>query len=199
MEAMVEVSVQSIRVSLINQSRLVVLKERFGPRFLSIWIGAFEADAITVGLQEAAVSRPLTHDLLCQVAQALGASLEAVRIVDLREDTYFAELLFQQGGREQPVDARPSDAIAVAVRRKVPIFVAESVMSAAGQLPAPDYDGPTAQPGRRAGQDGPAAGAAAAGAGAKAGAETEASDKLGLFRNFVDSLDLSDLGKSGRR
>ncbi len=191
MEPMVEVNVQSIRVSLINQSRLVVLKERFGPRFLSIWIGAFEADAITVGLQEAPVPRPLTHDLLCQVAQAMGAVLEVVRIVRLREDTYFAELVFQQGGREVCVDARPSDAIAVAVRRKVPIFVAESVMAAAGQVPAPDYDGPTARPGRAASE--PASDSP------RAEAEAEASDRLDLFRHFVDSLDLSDLGRPGRR
>lgn len=178
MASMVEVTVESIRVSLINQSRLVVLREKHGPRYLSIWIGSFEADAITVGLQEAQVSRPLTHDLLGNLARDLGARIESVRIVSLKEDTYFAELVLDQGGSERRVDARPSDAIAVAVRLKVPVFVSEAVMEAAGQIPAPEYDGPAARPA------------------APRSAPADASDKLDVFRHFVDTLDLSDLGKS---
>lgn len=175
---MVEVSVESIRVSLINQSRLVVLREKHGPRYLSIWIGTFEADAITVGLQEAQVSRPLTHDLLGNLARDLGARIECVRILSLKEDTYFAVLVMDQGGVEHQVDARPSDAIAVAVRQKVPVFVSEEVMEAAGQIPAPEYDGPAARPE------------------AASSAPAEPTDKLDVFRHFVDTLDLSDLGNS---
>lgn len=178
MASMVEVSVESIRVSLINQSRLVVLREKHGPRYLSIWIGSFEADAITVGLQEAQVSRPLTHDLLGNLARDLGARIECVRILSLKEDTYFAELVMDQGGVERQVDARPSDAIAVAVRQKVPVFVSEEVMEAAGQVPAPEYDGPAARPA------------------AASSSPAEPTDKLDVFRHFVDTLDLSDLGNS---
>jgi len=177
MVSMVEVTVESIRVSLINQSRLVVLREKHGPRYLSIWIGSFEADAITVGLQEAMVSRPLTHDLIGNLARDMGARIECVRIVSLKEDTYFAELVLDQAGQERCIDARPSDAIAVAVRRKVPVFVSESVMEAAGQIPAPEYDGPAARTSARS-------------------APADSPDKLDVFRNFVDSLDLSDLGKT---
>lgn len=180
MASMVEVTVESIRVSLINQSRLVVLREKHGPRYLSIWIGAFEADAITVGLQDAQVSRPLTHDLIGNLARDLGARVECVRIVSLKEDTYFAELVLDLAGEERCVDARPSDAIAVAVRRKVPVFVSEAVMESAGQIPAPEYDGPAARGGARP---------------SSRPAPADANDKLDVFRNFVDSLDLSDLGK----
>jgi len=176
---MVEVTVESIRVSLINQSRLVVLRQTDGSRFLSIWIGAFEADAITVGLQEAEVARPLTHDLLCNVARELGATLTQVRITQLRdESTYIAELVLEHRGQELRVDARPSDAIALAVRRHVPILVSDAVMDSAGQLPSPEYEG------RVRGR--PTAGREPSG---------ESTDKLDVFRRFVDSLDLGGLGK----
>lgn len=176
---MIEVTVQSIRVSLINQNRLVVLSEKDSPRYLSIWIGGFEADAITVGLQGAEVPRPLTHDLMCMIIGELGAELERVEVRDLRDDTFYADLVLTTEGGTLRVDARPSDAIALAVRRGVPIFVSEEVMEQAGQLPAPEHEIET--DGER--EIGEAAGG-------------EEDGGLDIFRDFIDSsLDLSDLGQ----
>src|SRR3954463_6929188 len=96
---MIEVTVDSIRVSLVSQQRIVVLKEKGGDRQLVIWIGHAEADAITLKLQGHEVPRPLTHDLLKLVIESLGATLEYVHIHDLREDTYIALLVLDQKGK----------------------------------------------------------------------------------------------------
>jgi bifunctional DNase/RNase len=175
---MIEVQVESIRVSLINQSRLVVLREMESSRFLTIWIGAFEADAITVGLQDNDVVRPLTHDLICNTIEQLGSSIVHVLISDLRDDTFIAELILDTPEGRQSVDARPSDAIAIAVRRELPIYVSESVIEQAGQEPAPDYE-PEEVPAEPR---------------PRRGTQTKASEGgLDIFRDFVESLDLDDL------
>ena len=114
---MLEVVIESIRVSLMNYQRVVILKERDVDRYLPIWIGSPEADAIAVKLQEVTVQRPLTHDLLGAVISALGARVDRVVVSDLNNGTFFAKLIvLQQDGTECEVDCRPSDAIAVAVR-----------------------------------------------------------------------------------
>lgn len=174
---MIEVSVESIRVSLINQSRLVVLREQDGPRYLSIWIGAFEADAITIGLQESEVPRPMTHDLIHSLFGQLGAELKAVHISELREETFFGELVAENAEGELRVDCRSSDAIAVAVRADVPIFVAEKVMDEAGAVPAPEYEGS---------EDTEESEAAPKTSGSK-----ERDDSLELFRDFFEGIDLN--------
>lgn len=136
---MIQVKVESIRVSLINQNRLVVLRELEGPRYLAIWIGPFEAEAITIGLKGTDIDRPLTHDLLRGAIEQLDAHIERVVINDLQEDTFFARIVIARGGDGEDdveIDARPSDAIALAVRADVAIFVAESVMDTAGQTPS---------------------------------------------------------------
>ena len=138
---MVEVSIDSVRVSLMSQHRIVVLKETGSTRFLPIWIGPFEADAITIELQNVEVARPLTHDLLKATIEQLGAEIVEVSITDLRNDTFYAEVALRLNDRRLAVDARPSDAIALAVRARVPVYVASEVMEQAGITPEEDLEG----------------------------------------------------------
>ena len=138
--AMVEVMIDSVRISLMSQHRVVVLKESDSPRFLPIWIGPFEADAITLELQNVAVQRPLTHDLLKDIIGRLGAEVVRIAITELRDETYFAQITLEVDGRRVEIDSRPSDAIALAVRSRVPVWVADDVMDQAAITPEPDLD-----------------------------------------------------------
>ncbi len=114
---MLEMVIDSIRVSLMNYQRVVILKQRAVDRYLPIWIGSPEADAIAVKLQDVSVPRPLTHDLLGSIISTLGASIEHVIVSDLANDTFFAKLILRLAdGSTREVDCRPSDAIAIAVR-----------------------------------------------------------------------------------
>jgi bifunctional DNase/RNase len=136
---MIEVTVDSIRVSLMNQQRLVVLKDTTQDRYLPIWIGQFEAEAITIELQEAEQKRPLTHDLLKSTIAAMGGKVVHILINDLRNDIFYARVVIELAPERQvEVDARPSDAIALAVRTKSPIFVSEAVMDKSAVEPEPD-------------------------------------------------------------
>ncbi len=144
---MVEVAIDSVRISLMSQHRIVVLKEQDSPRYLPIWIGPFEADAITIELQGVEVARPLTHDLLKSVIDKLGAEVERVAITDLRNDTFYAQITLRVNGRRMEVDSRPSDAIALAVRTHVPVFVDDQVMDQAAITPEQDIEtGETLEP-----------------------------------------------------
>ena len=114
---MLEMVIDSIRVSLMNYQRVVILKERQADRYLPIWIGSPEADAIAVKLQDVSVPRPLTHDLLGSVIGQLGATLDHIVVSDLQNDTFYAKLvLAMPDGTSREIDCRPSDAIALAVR-----------------------------------------------------------------------------------
>ena len=114
---MQEMFIDSIRVSLMNYQRVVILKERHADRYLPIRIGSPEADAIALKLQDVTAARPLTHDLLRSVITALGATVRHVVVTDLEQDTFFAKLALRlSDGTEAEIDCRPSDAIAVAVR-----------------------------------------------------------------------------------
>ncbi|MEX2431184.1 MAG: bifunctional nuclease family protein [Dehalococcoidia bacterium] len=114
---MLEMVIDSIRVSLMNYQRVVILKQRSEDKYLPIWIGSPEADAIAVKLQDVAVPRPLTHDLLGSIITTLGAAVDHVIVSDLANDTFFAKLVLTlTDGNKTEVDCRPSDAIAVAVR-----------------------------------------------------------------------------------
>lgn len=128
---MIEVTVDSIRASLMSQHRVVILKDVDSERYLPIWIGPFEAEAITLELQEVELARPLTHDLLKAVITKMGAKVSHVLVNELRNDTFYARVVLDNNGHPLEVDSRPSDAIALAVRAKAPIFVAESVMEKA--------------------------------------------------------------------
>ena len=129
---MIEMTVDSIRVSLMNYQRVVILKEKETSRYLPIWIGAAEADAIAVKLQGVSVPRPLTHDLIQSIIVSLGGKVNSIIVSDLKSDTFFAKIVINLDGSQFEVDSRPSDAIALAVRVQVPIFAEESVLERAG-------------------------------------------------------------------
>ena len=132
---MVEVTIDSIRVSLVSPQRLIILKDTDDERFLPIWIGPFEAEAITIKLQDVDVKRPLTHDLLNKFINELGGIVSHVIVSELRDDTYYARIVVGVDGKSMEIDSRPSDAMALAVRANVPIFVAEEVMEKASITP----------------------------------------------------------------
>ena len=168
---MIPVAIHSIQVSLMSNHRVIVLKdlEAKEERLLPIWIGPFEAEAIAIQLQGAQVPRPLTHDLLKSVIGTLGARVSHIYINDLSDSTFYSRIIVQHDGREVEIDSRPSDAIALAVRVQAPIYVAESVMEQAAISPSPDIS-----------------------SGAPSG---EAESDLGVFRDFVEGLDLNGLGE----
>ncbi len=173
---MIEVFVESIRVNMTNYKRVVMLKEKTNSRFLPIWIGHFEADAIAIPMQNVPVSRPLTHDLLSSVVSALGATVTQVVINRLADETFYAKLIIEVEGKQVEVDSRPSDAIAVAIRAKVPIYVDESVLDQAGMVFENEGDETSGEP--------------------AATIEIDES-KLGVFKDFIETLDIEDLGKGG--
>ena len=124
--------VDSVRVSLISQQRIVILRTEDSDRFLPIWIGRFEAEAIALKLREVELPRPMTHDLLGSVIADLGATVARVVVTDIFDGTFYARVVLAHGGARTEVDARPSDAIALAVRVGAPVFAENSVLEAAG-------------------------------------------------------------------
>ena len=166
-------TIESIRVSMLNYQRVVILKEKEAERYLPIWIGPAEADAIAVKLQEHQVPRPLTHDLLGNVIGALGAAVSSIIVCDLRDDTFFAKIVLAVDGNQIEIDSRPSDAIALAVRVKVPIFAEEIVLEKAGIIIDPETGKPA--PAREI--------------------PPEELERMSAFRDFIEGLDLSDFDK----
>jgi uncharacterized protein len=183
---MLEMVIDSIRVSLLNYQRVVILKEKSADRYLPIWIGPDVADAIAVKLQEVSVPRPLTHDLLQQVVGDLGATFDYIVVSGLDHDTFFAKIVMSQGGKQIQVDSRPSDALALAVRARVPIYAEEAVLEKAGV----HLDKETGK--AVVGGEGDALAA-----GPKPVDEKEL-QSMSAFKDFIDSLDLDDLGKKDR-
>jgi bifunctional DNase/RNase len=135
---MIEVEIDSVRVSLTNQQRIVILKDISQERYLPIWIGLYEAEAITIALQEIQVARPQTHDLLKALIKSLNARLIRVEVKSLSDDVFYGNLVIEVNGQQQNVDCRPSDALALAARMDVPIMVDEDVMEQAGIIPEED-------------------------------------------------------------
>ncbi len=179
---MIEVMIDSVRVNLMSPQRLVILREVGSDRYLPIWVGQYEAEAITVGLQEVEVSRPLTHDLMKNVFSTFNAKIKRIEIISLKEDIFYGNIVAEVNGKEINVDSRPSDAIALAVRAHVPILVDESVMKNAGITPEVDMKA--------------SAGAAASSAGmtrSSAPVGDVSSERLSVFEDFVDKLDLDKL------
>ena len=138
MPEMIEVQIDSVRVHLMTPQRLVVLKQLGSERYLPIWVGPYEAEAITVALQEVEMIRPLTHDLLKNVFGAFNARIKRIEIVKLQNEIFYGSIVAEVDGREVNVDSRPSDAIALSVRAHVPILVHHSVMEEAGIIPEQD-------------------------------------------------------------
>jgi bifunctional DNase/RNase len=135
MTDMVEVMIDSVRVSLMSSQRVVVLRQMDVERYLPIWVGPYEAESITVALQEVEVSRPMTHDLLKNLFSLLKAKILRIEILALKEDIYYANIIAETDGKTIEVDSRPSDAIALALRAHVPILVNQAVMDEAGIIP----------------------------------------------------------------
>lgn len=133
---MIEMDVMGVRMEMPSNTPIVLLKEKSGDRYLPIWVGAVEATAIAYAQQGVVPPRPLTHDLMRDLLEALGATVEQVRITGLEDGVYYAVIAFE-GGLE--VQARPSDAIALALRAEVPIVGAEAVLDEAG-VEIPDED-----------------------------------------------------------
>ncbi len=181
---MIEMTIDSIRVSLMNYQRVVILKEKLSDRYLPIWIGPAEADAIAVKLQGVAVPRPLTHDLLNSVIDTLGGVVNSIIVNDLKNDTFFAKVIIDATGKQMEVDSRPSDALALAVRTGVPIYADESVLDKAGIL----LDGETGKPifdekelpeGKLSNKIN----------------DEEMKKKMSAFYDFINTLDLDDFDK----
>jgi bifunctional DNase/RNase len=126
--------IDSIRVSLMNYQRVVILREKEGERYLPCWIGPAEADAIAVKMQGVYVPRPLTHDFICQIIDSLGGNVESAVIDKLKNDTFYAKLVVSVTDRQVQIDCRPSDALAVAIRKGVPVFTDDKVLKKAGIL-----------------------------------------------------------------
>jgi bifunctional DNase/RNase len=129
---MVELIIDSIRVNVLSFQRVVILRVKDSDKYLPIWIGASEADAIALKLQDIQVARPMTHDLLRAALATVGATVNRIVVSDLNDDTYYAKIVIQHNGSTVEVDSRPSDALALALRTGAPVFVAERVIQEAG-------------------------------------------------------------------
>jgi uncharacterized protein len=150
-----EMVVESVRVHMLSSQHVVILRDTERERYLPIWIGPWEANAIAMRLQGVTPERPMTHDLFSQTLEELGVVVKQIVVSDLADDTFRARLLLELDGRSVDVDARPSDAIALAVRAGVPIFATDAVLDRAGVVP-----------------------------------ESEEEEKLSVFRDFVNSLNI---------
>jgi len=182
MSDMVEVIIDSIRVHLMAPQRVLVLKQTDAARYLTIWVGPYEAEAITIALQEVEVARPLTHDLLKSIFTAFNARITRVEIIKLQDDIFYGNIIAEVDGQEIRIDSRPSDAIAIAVRAHVPILVHVAVMDAAGMSPEQDMPA-QANPAPAPRKEAPAP------------LSDEANDRLSIFKDFIDKLDIDSPDK----
>lgn len=170
---MIEVTIDSIRVSLMSHHRIVVLKEDNGERMLPIWIGPFEADAITIQLQGMDATRPLTHDLLKSIVNTLGGEVNHIVVTGLENTTFYAQIVIEMDGETIEIDSRPSDAIALAVRVDAPIYVSEDVMEQACVQPGEEMSLSDQEEEMREIEDtGP--------------------EDLGVFKDLIEGLDLDN-------
>ncbi len=133
----VEMKIRGLMVDPSTQQPIVILKDLTGNTVLPIWVGLFEASAIALEVEKAATPRPMTHDLLRNLIHGLNATVDRVVVSELREDTFFAVIWLRQEGEFVTIDARPSDALALALRSDCPIFVSEDVLRTAKVIPSP--------------------------------------------------------------
>jgi bifunctional DNase/RNase len=179
---MIEMSIDSIRVSLMNYQRVVILKEKLAKRYLPIWIGPAEADAIAVKLQGVNVPRPLTHDLLSSVIDSLGAGIDSIIVSDLKSDTFYAKIILSVNGEQMEIDSRPSDALALAVRTDAPIFAEEAVLDKAGILLDEETGKPIIEEGDEVDTK-------------DKKVSEEEMRKMSAFYDFINTLDMDDFDK----
>jgi bifunctional DNase/RNase len=179
-DGLVEMVVESVRVHMLSSRHVVILKEAARDRYLPIWIGPWEASAIAMKLQGLTPERPLTHDLFATTLEELGARIERVIISDLADETFHARILLERDGRTVEIDARPSDALALAVRSSVRIFAAAAVLEQAAL-----------------GGDGGILDVDEGGEGStlEATGEGIVDPRLDVFRDFVNSLDADAEGE----
>ena len=177
MADLIEMAVDSIRVHMPTHQHVVILKEKEAERYLPIWIGIHEANAIALKITGITPERPITHDLLVNVLGAVEVTVHRVVVTSLSNEVFYARISASQNGRDLDIDARPSDAIAVAVRVGAPIFVAGEVLDKAGVLPENEKEGEE-------------------GGGAELSEEDD--EKLAIFREMINQMDLPDLGDSPR-
>jgi bifunctional DNase/RNase len=170
MAELVEMTVDSIRVHMPTGQHVVILKEKSAERYLPIWIGINEANAIALKITGITPERPITHDLLANILSAVEVSVDRIVVTSLTNEVFYARILASLDGRKLEIDSRPSDAIAVAVRVGAGIFVDGDVLDRAGVIPEADKEGE--------------------------GAETdpENEERLAKIRDWVNELNLPDLG-----
>lgn len=132
MDDPVAMEVVGVRIELPTNTPILLLREKDGRRFLPIWIGTNEATAIALALEGIEPQRPMTHDLLKMVTESLGAMIDRVVVTDLREGTFFADIVLTRNGEEVIVSSRPSDAVALAARTNSPVFAARAVLDEGG-------------------------------------------------------------------
>jgi bifunctional DNase/RNase len=179
MSDMVEVVIDSIRVSLISQQRIVILREVNADRYLPIWIGIYEAEAIALALQDVEVARPLTWDLLKNIFSLIEARIIRVEVTSLHDDTYYGNIVVELDGRKIDIDSRPSDAIALAVRAHVPILVSRPILDSVGVTPEEDMQETNQGKGQKT--DAP---------------PSEINEEnLSVFKDFMENLDIDDEDK----
>jgi len=176
---MLEMMIDSIRVSLVNYQRVVILKVKEDDQYLPIWIGPSEADSIALKLQDVDVPRPLTHDLMSSLISTLGASVSRIVVTDLDQDTFFAKIMIEHTDSTIEIDARPSDAIALAVRTDAPIFADDSVIEKAGVQMDQDTGNPIIS---NSNESRPLS--------------EEEIKNLSAFSDFIETLNLDDLGRA---
>ncbi len=187
---MVEMTIDSVRIGLMNRQMeyqyVVLLKEKTAERFLPIFIGPAEAKAILIKLKGESVPRPLTHDLLQKVMVTLGVTVDSIIINDLKSDIFYAKIILNIDGKQEEIDSRPSDALALAIRMETPIYADESVLEKAG-IPL-DQDKETGEPILQKEEFNDIE--------SKGGKVSEDEMKrLSAFREFIDNLDMDDFGK----
>jgi bifunctional DNase/RNase len=179
-DGLVEMVVESVRVHMLSSRHVVILKEAARDRYLPIWIGPWEASAIAMKLQGLTSERPLTHDLFATTLDELGARIDRVVISELADETFHARIMLERDGRIIEVDARPSDALALAVRSGVRIFAADAVLEQA----ALGGDGSIVDDDEGGG-----------GSTLEATGEQIVDPRLDVFREFVNSLDVDQEGE----
>lgn len=182
MAEMIEVVIDSIRVGLMSQNRVIILRELDSERYLAIWIDAYMAEQITFALQEIEVARPMSHDLIKQLLQSLNARLVRIEVTDLKNEVFFGNLVIElDNGHQIEIDSRPSDALALAVRANVPILIAKHVMDEAGIVPEKDISEQTDTPDL-----------VERGGGQLASSPPDSEDRLSIFEDFLENLELPE-------
>jgi len=176
MSDMVEVIIDSIRVSLISQQRIVILREVDTDRYLPIWIGIYEAEAIALALQDVEVARPLTWDLLKNIFSIMDARILRVEVTSLHDDTYYGNIVAEVDGRKLDIDSRPSDALALAVRAHVPILVARPILDSVGVSPEEDMQEASSDVNQKT----------------EAPPSEINEENLSVFEDFLENLDIDD-------